>query len=218
MEISWKSIASIDKAMLFRSQLDNFLILQYEKDNQSLAVTINEETKICGRSMYLTGVPNVIVLLLKDLDEYIKAPHMETQAMLEEVMHEEDVRAALNMIELSLDRLYKNINMRMCELSRIDISITSALLRSGINTLYDERGAPLLVHVNGEMATLFRCTAILAQIRHDEGKCCSEIPIWIGSNFSTKASAEATSKRVVNICTPKLCSSYESPTFNLGTD
>ena len=116
-----------------------------EKDNQSVAVTLNKEKIICNQAMYLTAVPNVVMLLLKEEDNYIEATYMKTEDMLEEVMREADVWAALNTIELSLDKLYKNLNMRMCEMSRTDINITSALL----NTLYDDQGAPLLVHVNG---------------------------------------------------------------------
>ena len=114
--------------------------------------------------------------------------------MLEEVIREADVRAALNTVELSLDRLYCNLNMRIFEMSRTDITITSALLRSNINTLYDDKGAPILSHVNGEVVTLYRCKPTTAQFRHDEGRCCSEIPVCIGPNFTTAAYAEARAK------------------------
>ena len=183
----------------------------------SVAATLNEQVTTCYRGMYLTWVPNIFVLLLGEKDDFVHAPHIQTKDMLEEVMRESDVRAALNTVELSLDRLYRNLNKRICELSRTDITITNALLRSNINTLYDEEGAPLLANVNGEIVNLYKCKPTAAQVRHDEGRCCDEIQIWIGPNFSTAAYAEATSKRITKICTPKVCSSFESPAFNLGT-
>ena len=74
-------------------------------------MTIDKEITLCGRSMYLTEITSVVVLLLKSKDEFIMTTHLETEDMVEETLHEADVRAVLNTIELSLDKLYKSISV-----------------------------------------------------------------------------------------------------------
>ena len=106
------------------------------------------------------------------MDDFIEAHPMATADMLGEVMRESELSGALNSIELSLDRLYQNINTCACEMARKNIMITSALLKVNIDTLSDSNGPPLLAHASGEAVTLFKCTPVKAQIRHNEKRCC----------------------------------------------
>ena len=96
--------------------------------------------------------------------------------------------------------------------------MTSALLRVNLETLYDDEGLPLFSHIAGEAITLFKCKPVEVQIRHNEKHCCSEISIWVGTNFSTPAFAQPTSKRITPTCTPRICNNFETPLFNVGTE
>ena len=69
---------------------------------------------------------------------------------------------------------------------------------------------------------LWLCSNVLQsqhrfQVRHNEQKCCTELPVWVGENFTTPAFDQPTSKRITTVCTPWICNIFESPMFNLGT-
>ena len=61
----YRSMADISKGLLFRSKLGEFLILRYTRDNETIAITLDEQTKSRGRAMYRTGIPDVQVLLFE---------------------------------------------------------------------------------------------------------------------------------------------------------
>ena len=72
-------------------------------------------------------------------------------------------------------------------------------------------------HVAGEAVILYKCKPVEGELRHDERKCCVELPVWTGSNFSTPAFVQPTSKRITLTCTPRVCNSFDTPLFNIGT-
>ena len=127
------------------------------------------------------------------------------------------MRGAMNSIELSIDRLYQNINERACQMARTDIMISQALLKANLEVLHDRKGRTLVSHVAGEAVILYRCKPVEVKIRHDERKCCIELPVWSGKNFTTPAYVQPTSKRVSLTCTPRVCKSFNTPMFNIGT-
>ena len=55
------------------------------------------------------------------------------------------------------------------------------------------------------------------KIRHDERRCCKELPVWSGRNFSVPAYIQPISKRVTSVCTPRICNGFDTPLFNVGT-
>ena len=84
--------------------------------------------------MYRTGIQNIQVLLMKD------NKHLELAEMEEEIMFESRLRGAMNSIELAIDRMYQDINHRVCEMARKDIMIYQALLRANLEILHDRKG------------------------------------------------------------------------------
>ena len=62
------------------------------------------------RSMFLTGIPNGVVLLLKGKNKFLQTADLQEEDMTKEALHESDVRAHLNTNELSFDKLYKSLN------------------------------------------------------------------------------------------------------------
>ena len=81
---------------MFRSKLGDFSIFRYTRENDTVAVTIDQQTKSCGRAMYRTGIPNIQVLLLEEEEEFLNNKHMEMSDMEEEIMFESELRGAMN--------------------------------------------------------------------------------------------------------------------------
>ena len=70
-----------------------------------VAVTIDQQTKSCGRAMHRTGIPNVQVLLLEEEEKFLNKKHLEISDMEEKILFESELRVAMNSVELSIDRL-----------------------------------------------------------------------------------------------------------------
>ena len=65
--------------------------------------------------------------------------------------------------------------------------------------------------------TLYRCKPTEVRIRHDVKQCCKELPIWYGKNLSIPAFLQPISKKISKICTPRICNSFDTPIFNIGS-
>ena len=72
-----------------------------------MAVTIDQQTRSCGRAMYGTGIQNVVVLLLEEEENFLNNKHLELADMEEQILFESELRGAMNSIELAIDRLYQ---------------------------------------------------------------------------------------------------------------
>ena len=64
----FRSVTQIPDGLLFRSKVDNFFIYQYSRDEELVAITLNQNIKPCGRTLYRTGIPGVHVMLLEDTE------------------------------------------------------------------------------------------------------------------------------------------------------
>ena len=113
-------MAEIEKGLLLRSKLGDFSIFRYTRENDTIAVTIDQQTKSCGRAMYRTGIPNVQVRKEAE-EEFLNNKHLEVSDMEEEILFESELPGAMNTIELSIDRLYQNINERACQMAQTEI-------------------------------------------------------------------------------------------------
>ena len=61
---------------------------------------------------------------LEDKEEFLNNKHLGLVEMEEEITFESELMSAMNSIELSVDKMYKDINYCVCEMARQDI-ITS---------------------------------------------------------------------------------------------
>ena len=71
-------------------------------------------------------------------------------------MFEPELRGAMNSIELTVDKMYQDINYRVCEMARQDIMISQALLRANLEIIHDRKGRTLVPHVQGEAVMLYK--------------------------------------------------------------
>ena len=156
--------------------------------------------------------------MLEAEDDFLDNKHQKVSDMEEEILIESELRGALNTIELSIDNLYQNLNERACQMARTDIMMSQALLKANLEVLHDRKGRTFFSHVAGKAVILYRCKPVEVKIRHDEKKCCVELPVWTGGNFTTPAFVQPTSERVTLTCTPRICNSFDTPLFNIGTN
>ena len=84
---------------------------------------------------------------------------------------EAEIRGAMNTLELSTDKLYQDINYRICQAQRQQIIISQALLKENLETLRDEKGRTLLGHVTGEAAVIHKCGVQMVKARRGEERC-----------------------------------------------
>ena len=109
------SVAKITDGLLFRSKLDDFYIYKYSRDGESVAITLNQNTRSCGRKLYRTGIPSVHVLLLEDTEGFLDNRHLRLIEMEDDILFEAEIRGAMSSVELSVDEMYMDINFRACE-------------------------------------------------------------------------------------------------------
>ena len=150
--------------------MGDFSIFKYVRDGETVAVTIDQQTRSCNRAMYRTGIQNIQVLLLEAEEEFLNNKHLELAKMEEEILFESELRGAMNSIELAIDRMYQDINQRACQMARTDIMISQALLRANLEILHDRKGRTLVSHVAGEAVILYRCKPLEVIIRHSRKK------------------------------------------------
>ena len=87
-----------------------------------------------------------------------------------------------------------------------------------MEVLRDEKGRTLYSHTSGEIVEVHKCRKILVKPRTNEEKCCEELAVWSGSSFQDPAYMKAISREVTKVCTPRVCSTYNYPWFNIGTE
>ena len=110
-------MAKISEGLLFRSKSNSFFICKYSRDGESIAVTLHQNMKSCGKKFYHTGIPGVHVVLLEDNEGFLENKGLSLVEMEDDIIFEAEIRGAMNSVELSNDELYMDINFRACELA-----------------------------------------------------------------------------------------------------
>ena len=125
---TFRSISKIDDGEILQSKLEKFAILKYQQGNDEVAITLNKNTRICGKTMFETKIKNVFVVLVEENEGYLENQKLAISEYNKDTIYEAELRAALNSLELSTDNLYIDINHRICLLQRQQILITQAML------------------------------------------------------------------------------------------
>ena len=94
------SVAQIEDGQLFHSKIDKFSIYQYERDEELVAITLNQNVKSCGRVLYRTGIPGIHVMLLEENEKFLENKKLKLVEFGEGVMFEAELRGAMNSLEL----------------------------------------------------------------------------------------------------------------------
>ena len=92
--------------------------MKYKKKGEEVAVTLNKHIQTCGKTMYVTGISNVYVVLIEDGEEFLDNKKLQISEYTTDTIYEAEFRGALNSLELSTDALYRDINYRICQLQR----------------------------------------------------------------------------------------------------
>ena len=134
------------------------------------------------------------------------------------MIYEAELKGALNSLELSTDSVYKDLNFRICNLQRQQILMSQALLQQQMQTLRDESGQTVYSHASGEVVEIHKCKSVLVKPRIETEKCCEEMAVWSGRNYQEAAYMKPISKEITKLCTPRVCTQYNLPWFNIGKD
>merc|ERR1712026_333845 len=110
-----------------------------------------------------------------------------------------------------------DINLRICESQRQQIIHSQALLKQNMELMRDTKGRTLSSYTAGEVAMVQRCNSESVKVREGETKCCRELPIWHGENFEKKGFLTPVTREITGICTPRVCSQFSRPMFNIGS-
>ena len=157
------------------------------------------------------------MLLIEETEGFLENKHLRLVKMEDDILFEAEIRGAMNSVELSVDVMYMDINFRACELARQNIITSQALLRANLGLIRDRKGRALIPHVQGEAVMLYRCQPTMVRVRHDVRKCCQELPIWYGKNFSIPAFLQPISKKISSVCIPRICNKFDTPIFSIGS-
>ena len=122
----YRSIAKIEDGELFHSKLDDYAIYRYTRDEEQVAVTLNQNTRTCGRVLFRTGIPDIHVVLIEDHEQFLKNEKLKLMEFDEGLIFEAELRGTMNSLELSTDMLYKDINYRICQAQQQQIITSQA--------------------------------------------------------------------------------------------
>ena len=53
--------------------------------------------------------------------------------------------------------------------------------------------------------------------RKNEKRCCEELAVWSGDDYTDPAFMKPISREVTKVCTPRICNDYNNPWYNIGT-
>ena len=71
--------------------MDNFFIYQYSRDEELVDITLNQNIKSCGRTLYRTGIPGVHVMLLEDSESFLNNKRLRLVEMEDNVLFEAEL-------------------------------------------------------------------------------------------------------------------------------
>ena len=66
--------------------LVHFSIFQYERDEELVAITLNQNVKSCGRTLFRTGIPGVHVMLLENTESFLNNQRLRLVELEDDVM------------------------------------------------------------------------------------------------------------------------------------
>ena len=103
----FRSVAKIEDGQLFHSKTDKFSIYRYERDEEQVAITLNQNMKTCGRVLYRTGIPKIHVMLIEKNEKFLENEKLRLVEFEEGVIFEAELSsesAKSNVNKLSLPR------------------------------------------------------------------------------------------------------------------
>ena len=88
----FRSITKIEDGQLFQSKIEKFSIYQYERDEEQVAITLNQNVRTCGRVLYRTMIPGIHVMLLEKNEKFLENEKLKLVELEEGVMFEAELR------------------------------------------------------------------------------------------------------------------------------
>ena len=86
------SIATIENGELLQSKLEKFAIFKYTKEDEQVAITLNQNIQTCGKILYQTGIPDVYVVLIEESEEFLDNEKLKFTEYEESTIYEADLK------------------------------------------------------------------------------------------------------------------------------
>ena len=87
----FRSVAKIEDGQLFHSKTEKILIYKYERDEEQVAITLNQNMKTCGRVLYRTGIPEIHVMLIEENEQFLENEKLRLVEFEEGVIFEAEL-------------------------------------------------------------------------------------------------------------------------------
>jgi hypothetical protein len=186
------------------------------KHPNSEQISIKSLTQICGRTVWLTAVPEIFVLYLFEHDAPLNKDPIHPNELDQWVFIKSLLMSFIISTELSQDHDFNAISYQICENNRqLLISQLREIKTEGEALIFDVKGNPTLPIKSGELVYLFHCQPTMGRIRSLPDICYQEIPVI--TDKGVELLMKPTSRRITTHYTPRVCSSVTPAGFNLGT-
>ena len=185
-------------------------------NSEQISMIIKSPTQICGRTVWLTAVPEIYVLYLSEHDAPLDLEPIHSNELDQWVFIKSLLMSSITSSELSQDHDFNSISYKICENNRqLLISQLREIKAEGEALIFYVRGNPTLPIKSGELVYLFHCQPVMGRIRSLPGICSQELPVI--TNEGNELFMKPTSRRLTIHYTPRVCSSVTPAGFNLGT-
>jgi len=167
---------------------------------------LKTQTQVCGRTVYNTAVPEMVVLHLSNHDAPLNKHPIHADELDQWIYVKSLIMSTVTSTELSLDQDFNMISFQICENNRqLLISQLRDIKSEGESLIFDIKGNPTLPIKSGELVYIFHCTPTLGRIRTLPGVCSQELPVV--TDTGRKLFMKPTSRRLTTHYTPRVCSS-----------
>ena len=185
-------------------------------NSEQISMIIKSPTQICGRTVWLTAVPEIYVLYLSEHDAPLDLEPIHSNELDQWVFIKSLLMSSITSSELSQDHDFNSISYQICENNRQLLILQLREIKAeGEALIFDVRGNPTLPIKSGELVYLFHCQPVMGRIRSLPGICSQELPVI--TNEGNELFMKPTSRRLTIHYTPRVCSSVTPAGFNLGT-
>ena len=145
-------------------------------NSEHLSILIKQPTKVCGRKVFQTAIPELVVLFLSSHDSPLPN-HPVIQNELDQWIYIKSlVMSSTTATELSLDHGFNQIAYQICEANRqLLISRLKDIRSESESLFFDTLGHPTLPVQSGEIVYLFHCQKVYGRLRTASKICAQEL-------------------------------------------
>jgi hypothetical protein len=174
----WSSSNVTAYKSIHPQQSDIIEISGKHPNSEKLSMILKSQTQICGRTVWLTAVPEMVVLYLSAHDAPLNKEPIHPDKLDQWIYINSLVMSSVTSTELSQDHDFNVISYQICEHNRqLLFSQLRDIKSEGESLIFDIQGNPTLPIKSGVLVYPFHCTPVIGRIRSLPGICSQELPV-----------------------------------------